>query len=209
LVGVFSGVGERDASAHWIRAVCDGNHGRLRTLGALPNRRSSEDPECSGQWQDRSAFFYNSGEAYTFPLIFHVAPPDDPRLNTMPFLREGWIAYITQPEMRLLLKGLSGLDLKWKETPKMIPLGPGFPGPLTNAAVITVLSPRGTARGEVHPPIRNYDPSAICDKLLPLQSSVTRTRARWEFEWVLSRWGCKVHGFDRDAFSFKGQKSVW
>lgn len=154
-------------------------------------------------------FYYDSAEAYTFPLVFRVVPPDNPRLNTMPFLREGWIAYITQPEMGLLLKGLSGLGVRWKETPKMIPLGPGFPGPLTDAAVITVLSSRGTATGEIHPPIRNYDPSAICEKLLPLQSSLIRLRARWEFEWTLSRWGCKVPGFDRDAFSLKGQKTVW
>lgn len=98
-------------------------------------------------------FYYDASEAYWFPLVFRVVPPGDPRLNTMPFLREGWIAYLTRPEMRLLLEGLSGLGLRWTETSKIVPLGPGFPGPLTDAMVITVLSPQGTAKAEIHPSI--------------------------------------------------------
>lgn len=148
-------------------------------------------------------FFFSTGRRFDFPLVYHVVPPDDPRLNTMPLLREGLIAYITQAEMRLLLKGLSGLGLKWKETPKIVPLGPAFPGPDIHYTMqITVLSTRGTATVEVNL-------SEVCGTLGPLQSVLTRPRARWEFQYFLSRYGCKIPGYNRDAFSFKGQKSVW
>jgi hypothetical protein len=147
-------------------------------------------------------FYYDAMEAFRLPLVFYAVPAGDPRLNTMPFLREGMIAYVTQPEMRRLLNGLSGLGLKWRETPRIVPLGPGFPGPLTDKMVITVLSSRGTAVGDV-------GPSEICEKVVPLQSVLTRPRARWEFQYFLSSYGCKVPGYDRDAFSFKGETTVW
>jgi hypothetical protein len=148
-------------------------------------------------------FFLSTGRRFDFPLVFHVVPPDDVRLDTMPALREGRIAYVTQPEMRLLLKGLSGLGLKWRETPNIVPLGPGFPGPEIHYALeITVLSIRGTATGE-------FALSRVCGTLVPLQSSLRRPRARWELQHFLTQCGCKVTGYDPNAFSFRGQKSVW
>lgn len=147
-------------------------------------------------------FFFNPGEYYHWPLVFHVVPAGDPRLKTMPMLLEGQIAYITPPGMRLLLNGLSSLSIRWKGTARIVPLGPRFPPPvLVYAMVITVLSSRGTATGE-------FDPAKICDKLVPLQSSLVRPRARWEFQYFLKTYGCNVPGYDPNAFLFRGQKSV-
>lgn len=148
-------------------------------------------------------FYFSNGMRFYFPLVFHVVPRGDERLDTMPALREGWVAYLTPPEMALLLKGLSGLGLDWRETPKIVPLGSGFPGPdIYDAMEITVLSTQGTATGK-------FDLAKVCGTLVPLQSVLTRPRARWEFQYFLTEYGCKVPGFDPNAFSFRGQKSVW
>jgi hypothetical protein len=147
-------------------------------------------------------FFFNPGEAYHWPLVFHVVQSGDQRLNTMPKLREGIIAYITPLEMQHLLQRLEALQLSWNDTRKIEPLGSGFHPPIVYAMEITVLASRGTAKAEFAPPL-------ICEDLAPLESALTSPRARWEFQFFRTTYDCKIPGYDPDAFTFRDQKSVW
>lgn len=145
-------------------------------------------------------FFYNPEEAgyFHFPLVLDVVPSCDPRLNTAPMRPEGRTAYITQDEMRSLLRALAQVDVSWEVSSKVEPLGDFHSLVRLHRAgppylSIEVTCSRGAARGKV-------GPAKICSALAPLDSAVKTPRALWEFQFLRIGYGCKVAEFNMHAY---------
>jgi hypothetical protein len=140
-------------------------------------------------------FFYLPANDYLHPaLIFRVAGPESPRLNTAPIInRGGRTPYISIEEMQSLIKMLDRSGLSWHETktvevPKMV----GF-RETTGKVVIKIFSSGGTA-------LSLSDPENICQTLAPLDAAFKQPRALWEFQLFRLDYHCEVPGFNRNAY---------
>lgn len=139
-------------------------------------------------------FFPGEGEWFHPPLILRVVDIGDARLKTAPLvLAVGRTAYITLPEMQNLLNGLSQLKLAWGGSKNPEPFGNPHLLPHVYAMRITVVSSVGTAATQ-------FDPSQICETLVPLDQNLTSPRALWEFRALLVDDGCRIPGFVPDAY---------
>jgi len=138
-------------------------------------------------------FYHPPGDYFHFPLVFRAVDPKDSRLNTAPMTPEGRTAYVSLPEMRELIRGLSHLHLSWQESESVESLQPFKKLEITDTMVITAVSSNGTA-------MANLDPKRICETLKPLDSALETPRALWEFQGFRLNYGCKVPGFKYGAY---------
>jgi hypothetical protein len=140
-------------------------------------------------------FFYNPpGDYFHVPLVFRVVGQGDARLNTAPLGDEGRTAYISRVEMQKLIQGLPHSDLSWQESENVEILG-SYKRLLTvkGSMEILVVCSKGTARTKV-------PPNSICKTLKPLDAALKTPRALWEFQGFRLNYGCKVPGFNYDAY---------
>jgi len=138
-------------------------------------------------------FFQPAGDSFHVPLVFRVVNETDPRLNTAPILDSGRTGYISLSEMQQLLPRVAHLHLFWRQAETVEVLG-SFR--LLNRSVnmdITIVSSHGTARAVL-------DHRTICETLSPLDSTLKTPRALWEFQLFRQGYGCKVPGFNYDAY---------
>jgi len=139
-------------------------------------------------------FFYQpAGDYFHFPLVFRSVDPKDPRLNTAPMTTEGRTAYISLSEMQELMQALSHLRLSWQESARVELLESFRKLKITDTMVITAVSSDGRA-------IANLNPKKICETFKPLDSALKTPRALWEFQGFRLNYGCKVPGFEHDAY---------
>jgi len=91
--------------------------------------------------------------------------------------------------MHDLLERLWQLHISWKESDTAEAFGPSYKAKGVGFLDITIVSPKGTARGSV-------GSGDVCEGLKSLDSAVKTPRALWEFQ--MYRWfdGCTVPGFD-------------
>lgn len=170
----------------------------LLTTAALPGCRRTVDNDrvfnCPVDENTAVRFFYfPGGDYYHFPLIFRPVAQGDPRLNTAPMGEEGRTAYISRKEMRDLIRRLAHSGLSWQESEKVEPLGSFKPLALLMTTEIRVVCSKGMARAE-------FDPKRVCQTLEPLDSALKTPRALWEFQLFRQGYGCKVTGFNWDAY---------
>jgi hypothetical protein len=140
-------------------------------------------------------FFYLPPESYWHPpLTFRVVGKNDPRLGTAPMAKPyDRTPYISLSDMQRFVAALARLHLSWKgsgrlEKPKKI-----APGEMRNGMEITVFSSGGTYRAMI-------DPKELCETLAPLDAALREPRALWEFRLFRVNYGCRIPGFDRDAY---------
>ena len=178
----------------------------LSALILLVLTEASLDPMCAGQksqgpsvlstpgnGQTMVRFYYNPpGDAFHFPLIIRVVKIGDPQLASAPVLSEGRTAYITGDEMDQLLQGFDRAGLSWKISEKVEPLG-SYMHQSIGDVEIRVVSPKGTA-------VARLDPKVLCTMLRPLDHAFRTPRALWEFQLFRVQDGCKVPGFDYQAY---------
>lgn len=138
--------------------------------------------------------FYLPPESYLHPpLIFRVVRENDRRLGTAPINLLGRTPYISLSEMRNLVTALAESNLSWQkskklETPKKIETRE-----MTDKMEIKLFFSTRTDRAFV-------DPKRLCERLAPLDAALKQPRARWEFQLFRVDYGCRVQGFDRNAF---------
>jgi hypothetical protein len=140
-------------------------------------------------------FFYLPANSYLHPaLIFRVAKPGSPLLNTAPIVnRGGRTPYITVEEMRDLIRLLDHSDLSWRKSKQVeIPKAPSF-SETTGKLEIKVFSSDGTA-------LSLSKPDNLCQTLAPLDAALKQPRARWEFQLFRVDYHCQVPGFNRNAY---------
>jgi hypothetical protein len=144
-------------------------------------------------------FFYQpaGGDYFHFPLVFRAVKEGDPQLNTAPMQEEGRTAYISLLEMRELVQTLAKMDLAWKESDAVEPLGPFKKlmraGIGLNAMEVFVGCSKATARAPIAP-------KRICETVAPLDSAFRSPRAVWELQLFRLGYDCKVPGFKEDAY---------
>ncbi len=139
-------------------------------------------------------FFYDPpGEYFHKPLVFRVAKEGDPLLNTAPIREEGRTAYISVSEMRELVQRLGRLDLAWQESETVEALGSYKNLPVFDDMEILVALSHGTAKAHI-------TPKTICRTLRPLDAALKTPRALWELQIFRLNYGCKVPGFQPDAY---------
>jgi hypothetical protein len=166
------------------------------TAGGMQASQKSGAPlllTTPGEEETVARFFYNPpGDYFHKPLVFRVVKAGDPRLATAPVLLEGRTAYITGGEMRQLIEGLGRAGLSWRISEKVEPLG-SFHHLLIGDVEIRVVSPKGTA-------VANLHPKRLCTTLQPLDHALATPRALWEFQLFRAQDGCKVPGFNYQAY---------
>jgi hypothetical protein len=138
-------------------------------------------------------FFQPPGDSFHAPLIFRVVDEKDPRLNTAPILDSGRTAYISLSDMQRLLPAVTHLPLLWRHAETVEVFGSSRVLQLVDTMDITVVSSHGTARAAL-------DPKKICETLKPMDSAIKTPRALWEFQLFRIGYGCKVPGFNYDAY---------
>jgi len=165
--------------------------------GVMQSRQNYDKRNVLNSPVDENAvvrFFYQPvGDYFHFPLVFRVVDQKDPRLNTAPMLIEGRTAYISLPELQQLMQGLAHSVLSWEESEKVEALGSFKKLDITDNMEITVVSSNGTAR-------TTLNPKKICKTLKPLDSAFKTPRALWELQGFRLNYGCKVPGFDYQAY---------
>lgn len=140
-------------------------------------------------------FFYLPANSYLHPaLIFRVAKPGSPLLDTAPIVnRGGRTPYISIREMRNLVQLLSRSDLSWRRFKRVeVPRAPSF-NETTGKLEIKIFSSDVTA-------LSLSNPDKLCHTLAPLNAALKQPRARWEFQLFLVDYHCQVAGFDRKAY---------
>jgi hypothetical protein len=138
-------------------------------------------------------FFQPPGDYFHAPLIFRVVDQKDPRLNTAPILDSGRTVHISLSEMQQLLPAVTHLRLLWRQAEIVEVLGSSRVLGLAITMDITIVSSHGTARAAL-------GPKNICAALSPMDSALKSPRALWEFQLFRLGYGCKVPGFDYDAY---------
>ncbi len=140
-------------------------------------------------------FFYQPpGDYLHAPLVFRVVEEGNPLLNTAPMREEGRTAYISLSEMRELVQALARSNLAWQESETIELLGSYKKLDLAFIGMeIFVGNSKGTARARVVP-------KAICKTLKPLDAALKTPRALWEFQGFRLNYGCKVPGFNHEAY---------
>lgn len=140
-------------------------------------------------------FFYLPANSYLHPaLIFRVAKPGSPLVNTAPITnRGGRTPYISIEEMRDLVGLLDRSDLTWHKSKQVeVPGAPSF-SETTGKLEIKIISSDGTA-------LSLSNPDNLCETLAPLDAVLKQPRARWEFQLFRVQYRCQVPGFDRNAY---------
>jgi hypothetical protein len=147
-------------------------------------------------------FFYLPANSYLHPaLIFRVAKPGSPLMNTAPITnRGGRMPYISIEEMRDLIELLAHSDLSWRKSKQVeIPRTPSF-SETTGKLEIKVISSDGTA-------LSLSNPDSLCQTLAPLDAVLKQPRARWEFQLFRVDYHCQVSGFNRYAYPEHDEKT--
>jgi hypothetical protein len=158
------------------------------------NRENESLMSCAANENAAVRFFYNPpGGYFHFPLIFRSVEQADLRLNTAPMTTEGRTAYISFAEMRQLVEGLANSKLSWRVSEKAEGLGSYKKIPVLDRMEILVLCPKGTPRSKLAP-------KNICETLAPLDPALKTPRALWEFQLFRQGYGCKVPGFNPEAY---------
>ena len=169
----------------------------LLAVAALPGCRQAKRDrvfDCPVDENTAIRFFYfPGGDYYHYPLVFRAAARGDARLNTAPMVEEGRTAYVSYRDMRDLLRGLAHSGLSWQESEKVEPLGSHKPLAFLTDDEIRVICSKGTATA-------HFDPKRICQTLEPLDSAIKTPRALWEFQLFRQGYGCKVRGFNFQAY---------
>jgi len=172
------------------------------SAGGLQSSQTRGEPLLLNSPVDETTvvrFFYQpaGGDYFHFPLIFRAVEQGDPQLNTAPMHEEGRTAYISLSDMREVVQKLAQMDLAWKESKTIAALGSfrklqsvGFG---LDTMDIFVRCSKGTATTSI-------TPGRICETLTPLDSALKTPRALWELHLFRLGYGCKVPGFDRDAY---------
>ncbi len=138
-------------------------------------------------------FYHPAGSYFHAPLIIRVVGENDPQLITAPMSEAGRTTYIRLSEMKSLTQGLERLGLTWKVSQEAEEFGPAFDLALTGKMDITVRLSKSTELAEL-------DPKSICTTLGVLAPSLTTPRAQWEFRKFRLNYGCRVPGFNSDAY---------
>ena len=165
--------------------------------GVMQSQQTNHNASVLNSQADENTairFFYNPpGHYFHVPLILRGVEQTDPRLNTAPLGDEGRTAYVSLVEMQQLLRGLLDAKLSWEESERTQALGPFKRIPLSGSMDILVVCSKGTARAKV-------GPNRICKTLKPLESALRTPRALWECQGFRLNYGCKVPGFNYDAY---------
>jgi hypothetical protein len=140
-------------------------------------------------------FFFqpDDGNYFHFPLVFRSVSQGDPRLNTAPMADEGRTVYISDSEMRQLLRGLAHSELSWTESASVQMLGPARKLEKSQDMIITYVSANASATASVRK-------NKICATLKGLDPAIKTPRALWEFQRFELDYNCKVLGFVYDAY---------
>jgi hypothetical protein len=140
-------------------------------------------------------FFYQpaGGDYLHAPLVFIVVQDGSPLINTAPMREAGRTAYISLAEMRSAMGILKRLDIVWQGSGDIVTLGSYKRLPLLDDMEILVANSTGTARAQM-------TPKAICRTLEPLDAALKTPRALWELQRFRLNYGCKVPGFNADAY---------
>jgi len=139
-------------------------------------------------------FFYQpSGDYFHFPLVFRVAAPGSPDLNSAPMRQEGRTPFISLDEMSALIQKLERARLVQQQSESAATIESFRNIPASDDMRILVVSPAHSARGAI-------SPKKICKTLAPLDSAFRTPRALWEFRGFRLNYGCAVSGFNPDAY---------
>jgi hypothetical protein len=169
-------------------------------LGFSAANDQSRVLKCPPNEASAIRLFYNLGansvrDYFHGPLTFRRVEPGDPRLNTAPLEpREGRTVYVSGDETVQLVQALTHMDLSWKWS-QVVSLDPATT-PLPDDEkmdILIVCSKGGGARGKT-------SAKRICATLKPLDSVFTSPRALWEFQLYRQGFGCKVPGFNYQAY---------
>ncbi len=149
---------------------------------------------------DRStavSFFY-FGDIWSHwrePMNFYTVGPGDPRLHRVQGPAElqsaGWVTWITEDEMRLLIKKLGALDLDWRYTARIEHFHPLRQRQIHDWVDLTVVSSRGPAQAEIRL-------TRMCDDLQKIDDAMPTPRILWQFRTL--RWddGCVIPGYHNE-----------
>lgn len=166
------------------------NGGELQTAPLF----TQGDLHLEGDEETAVRFFYDPpGEYFHAPLVFRVVEEGNPLLNTAPMKEAGRTAYISLSEVRLMVQSLKRASLVWEESGDIVTLGSYKKLPLFNDMEILVANSVGTAKTRIAP-------KTICRTLKPLDAALKTPRALWELQRFRFNYGCKVPGFEPDAF---------
>lgn len=150
---------------------------------------------CPADMSTAVRVFWNppDGGYFHFPLIFRTVKQTDSRLNSAPMTDEGRIAYISLGEMSQLIQALAHLDLAWEHLGRAEDLGNYRDLQPENEMEILVICSKGRAKAML-------SAKRICVTLKPLDEMLKTPRALWEFQLFRQGYGCKVSGFNQQAF---------
>jgi hypothetical protein len=139
-------------------------------------------------------FFQPADKSYFHSaLLFRVTNDDDPKLNTAPIFRDGRTAYISLPEMHLLIERLTSLKLDWRRSKRIARPPTVDHYVIRDKMDITVFFATGTEDALL-------DPQSICSSLEPLDSALKTPRALWEFQFFRFQYHCQIRGFKPGAY---------
>lgn len=142
-------------------------------------------------------FFQPAGDYFHVPLVFRVVDQKDSRLNTAPILDSGRTAYVSLSDMQVLLPAVTHLPLLWRHAETVEFFGSSRVLQLADTMDITIVSSHGTARAAL-------DPTKICETLSAMDSALKTPRALWEFQLFRLGYGCRVPGFNHNAYPDHG-----
>jgi hypothetical protein len=133
-------------------------------------------------------------EYFHVPLIFRAVKTGDGRLNTAPIIsREGRTAFVTVEELRQLVQSLARSSLSWHDSNEVESLKWKPPLDCFDGMDILVVCLNGSANSKI-------PPNKICETLQALDPTLQTPRALWEFQLFRHGYGCKVPGFNFQAY---------
>ncbi len=134
---------------------------------------------------------------FHIPLIFRGVKVGDQRLNTAPIVpQEGRTAYVSGEELDELIRRLGQSDLSWKESKEIESIKWDLPKghlPCSAEMEVLVVSSKGSWRAKI-------SPKKLCAELVALDPAFHSPRALWEFQLFRHGYGCKVRGFNFEAY---------
>jgi hypothetical protein len=127
------------------------------------------------------------------PLLLRNADEGDPRLITAPLTEAGRTAYITSSEMSDVLAILAKQQFKWEDTTVVVQPERWDKLTFHGAMAVKLFNAHGTSETTIKS-------RKICQTLESLDKAIQTPRALWEFQFYRMGFGCKVPGFNSDAY---------
>jgi len=140
-----------------------------------------------------ASFSFSPPQNYTHPaMLFRVVDQDDTRLNTAPMLDQGRTVFISLEEMKRLIERLTVMQLAWHRSAQTELPSIGH-SEVSNEMRIRVYDSTGSF-------LALLSPRDLCASLASLNDAIKQPRALWEFRLFQREYGCKIPGFNRDAY---------